>query len=164
MPLLVLCALGLALAVGRVLTPPTGADRVERIASQLRCPVCEGESVAESDAQASLAIRAEIASEVAAGLTDEEILRHFADEYGEWILLAPPGRGWLALAWIAPAAALLAGGAAAALWLRNASGRTVAGRAAAPHAPSEGASETEAGRNAPADSRAPLPARLRDYL
>ncbi|MBX6349942.1 MAG: cytochrome c-type biogenesis protein CcmH [Clostridia bacterium] len=162
LPLLLVLALALALPLAATLTPPTAADRVERIARGVRCPVCEGESVAESDSQAALRIRAEIASEVAAGWTDEAIVRRLAAEYGDWILLTPPRRGPAAIAWLVPALALLAGLAALSLWLRR---RARSASALLPPPASGGAAEGQEAPTAEGDVPArPLPARLRDFI
>lgn len=107
----------LAVVAAAVTTPPSPADRVERIAAQLRCPVCDGESVAQSDSSVSLAIRQEIARLVDQGESEEAILDHFRQQYGDWILNAPPARGWLSAVWLLPAAFLALGGFAAARWL-----------------------------------------------
>ena len=70
----------------------TMADQSRAIAAELRCPDCEGLSVAESHTVAANAIRAEIAAQLAAGRSADEIRQHFVARYGEWILLAPRDR------------------------------------------------------------------------
>lgn len=88
-----------AVAALQALRPvtPTTAEQARAIAAELRCPDCEGLSVAESHTLAGGAIRAEIAEQLAAGRSAEEIRQHFVARYGEWILLAPtnPVAWWL---------------------------------------------------------------------
>jgi cytochrome c-type biogenesis protein CcmH len=84
---------------------PTAADQARAIAAELRCPDCQALSVAESRTAAAAAIRAEIAEQLAAGRTADEIRQHFVARYGSWILLAPTDP----LAWWLPGVALLAG-------------------------------------------------------
>ena len=93
--------------------PTSDAERVEQIAATLRCPTCQGLSVADSPSKVANGMRDIIAEQLAAGRTPEEIQAWFVDRYGEWILLAPPpsGMGWAV--WALPVAALAAGVTAA---------------------------------------------------
>lgn len=107
-------ALGLVLAAALVAgtrTPshrPSEAQRVHRIAAQLRCPECRDLSAADSDAAAARAVRAEIARRVHAGQSDAEIRAFMVSVYGSDILLTPPSSGLGALAWALPVIAVLA--------------------------------------------------------
>ncbi len=93
-----------------LLSPSTRpADRVEVLAKQIRCPVCQTVSVEESPSETARAMREIIAEQVAAGRTDEEIIAFFVDRYGEWVLLDPPASGRTLLIWLLPPAALLGG-------------------------------------------------------
>ena len=85
------------------------ADRVEALASELRCPVCQGESIADSAAELARDYRQLIADEVAAGSTDVEITELFVARYGDWVLLDPPVRGRTLLLWVLPVVALVVG-------------------------------------------------------
>ena len=97
------------IAVGMLTAPPMSADRGEVIASQLRCPVCQSVSVAESPSDQARDMRQIIAQQVAEGRSDEEIIAFFVDRYGEWIILAPPPRGGTLALWLLPPAAVLVG-------------------------------------------------------
>ncbi len=99
---------GLALAVAPSGRPPSTYQRVEAIASQLRCPVCSGESAAASDTVQAIAMRREISRELAAGRSPHQILAGFVGQYGTWILARPPRRGVYGLLWLAPVLALAA--------------------------------------------------------
>jgi len=87
--------------------PPDLPPEVFRIASELRCPVCQGESAAESNAGVSQEMRRQIAEMLREGKSAEEIKRYFVERYGEWILYAPPKRGINWLLWLAPLIGLL---------------------------------------------------------
>jgi cytochrome c-type biogenesis protein CcmH len=84
--------------------PQTNADRVMAIARTLKCPVCDGESVAESNADASLQIRADIAKRLDQGQTADQIRAYYAspERYGPSILLTPSSTGISSLVWIIP--------------------------------------------------------------
>lgn len=104
--------LATVITLGLVTAPPPHGDRADALAQRLRCPVCQGESVADSPSDTAAAIRAQIAEMVAAGRSDADILEHYVERYGRWVLLDPPARGDTLLLWLLPLAALLAGLAA----------------------------------------------------
>ena len=85
--------------------PPTEDQRVQRIASVVRCPTCRGLSAAQSDAPSAEAIRDEVRRRVQEGETDAQIKSYLISRYGEDILLQPKSR----LVWALP----VIGGAAA---------------------------------------------------
>lgn len=126
----VLLALALALAIAR---PESAEQRVDRIASGLRCPVCQALSVRDSPSGTARAIRDVIARRVAEGGSDDEIRDEFRRAYGDWILLSPP-LDVRALLWALPLAILLPGLLVAARWLR------------APPAPAEPVAEDSGAR------------------
>lgn len=108
-----------ALALGlRPQGDPTPASRADAIAASLRCPVCQGLSVKDSDSQTARDIRADIARRLDAGETAAGIRRAYVDRYGQRILLRPATSGLQALVWAVPAAAIGAGavGLAAGFW------------------------------------------------
>ena len=84
-------------------------DRVRAIAKQLRCPVCAGESVADSNAQVSVQMRGIIREKLEAGESEAQIKAYFVERYGEAILLSPEARGFTLGVWVAPIVALLLG-------------------------------------------------------
>jgi cytochrome c-type biogenesis protein CcmH len=85
----------------------TDAERVESIASSVRCPTCRGQSVADSDAPAAGNVRTDIARRVGEGESNDEIRRALADRFGESILLTPPRSGVAGLVWVLPALGLV---------------------------------------------------------
>ncbi len=80
-----------------------------RISMDLRCPTCQGMSVAESPAEGARAMRAEVERLVAQGYSEEQIKDYFVSAYGEFILLAPRQSGANLALWIVPAVLALGG-------------------------------------------------------
>ena len=78
-------------------------------ASALRCPMCTGLSVLDSDAGFSKQIKNEVAEQVKNGKTKDEILDFFVKRYGPWILREPPRTGFGLIAWIVPSSLLIFG-------------------------------------------------------
>jgi cytochrome c-type biogenesis protein CcmH len=100
---------------------PQGAvleARAKEIAGLLRCPVCQGLSVADSPSTMASNMRAQVKDLVAAGYDQEQILAYFERSYGEFVRLKPPLRGVNWLVWLAPVAGLLAGAVVIAWALR----------------------------------------------
>ena len=96
----------IALGIGaRSSGPRSTAARVDELSHGIKCPTCSGQSAAESDAPASIAIREEIARLVRDGRSDGEIRAHFVNRYGRDILLTPESTGLGAVVWALPVAA-----------------------------------------------------------
>lgn len=77
---------------------------------ELRCVVCEGQSVADSDAELARQMRAHVRQLVAEGKPAEEVLALFRSRYGDEILLTPPVENTTALLWLGPFLLLAIGG------------------------------------------------------
>jgi cytochrome c-type biogenesis protein CcmH len=95
-------------------TPLSGAAldaRTEEVGALLRCPVCQGLSVADSPSTMARNMKAEVRDKLAAGYDQEQILAHFERSYGEFVRLSPRMRGVNLLVWLGPLAVLLGGGA-----------------------------------------------------
>lgn len=113
---------------GSALLDPPREARVQALGKQLRCPMCQGLSIADSNSSAARAQMDKVRELVAAGKTDLEIREYFTSRYGEWALLDPPASGMNLLVWVLPLALLLFGGLAIARTMR----RPAAGPAPAP--------------------------------
>jgi cytochrome c-type biogenesis protein CcmH len=96
--------------------------RADRLAHQLACPECEGESVADSNSVSARAIREDIPRRIAAGQSDAQIREFYVSKYTEKVLRTPANTGIGLVAWVVPAAALFLGLAGLALALRRWSG------------------------------------------
>lgn len=79
---------------------------LKHVSLQLRCQECEGRSIWESDAPSSLDMRQRVHSMLLNGLRKEEVIASFEEEYGPWILMSPPVRGFTSLVWILPISGL----------------------------------------------------------
>jgi len=102
--------------------PPSGRlldQRTDEIGALLRCPVCQGLSVADSPSTMARNMKAEVREKLAAGYDQEQILADFERSYGEFVRLEPPMRGVNWLVWFGPAGMLLAGGAVVVWALRR---------------------------------------------
>jgi cytochrome c-type biogenesis protein CcmH len=111
--------LGVALVVGSRASGPTDPlDRAHAIEQTIKCPTCRGQSVAESDAPASKAIRTDIATRIADGQSDDQIRDFFATKFGDDIILRPKASGLGGLVWVLPVAVLVlaAAGLGFAFW------------------------------------------------
>ncbi|MCP3911666.1 MAG: hypothetical protein GY713_12000 [Actinomycetia bacterium] len=89
--------------------PADPGERTERLQRQIACPECDGQSVAESNAPVADTIRRFITVRVDEGATDAEIRDQLVLSYGRRVLLEPERTGFVALVWILPIVALLAG-------------------------------------------------------
>jgi cytochrome c-type biogenesis protein CcmH len=88
---------------------PSLQARYERLIHDLRCLVCQNESIADSNAGLAADLRREVREMLRAGKTDQQILAFMTDRYGDFVLFRPPfvARTWLL--WLAPALLLAAG-------------------------------------------------------
>lgn len=101
--------LALALDAERDFTDPELQQRYETLAQELRCPKCQNNTIADSNAPIAADLRRALRDQLGAGRTDEEILKFMTDRYGDFVLYRPPfdARTWLL--WLAPGLLLLAG-------------------------------------------------------
>ena len=134
-------------------TPISGSQldaRTEEVAGLLRCPVCQGLSVADSPATMARNMKLEVREKLAQGYDQEQILAHFERSYGEFVRLSPLLRGVNLLVWLGPLAVLLGGGAVV-TWLLKRS---------RPPAGSERAAERAGASSLPSRDTLPDDARL----
>jgi len=91
---------------------PTNDERALALEQQIKCPICRGQSVAESDSEASKAIRTDVQRRIADGESDSEIRGFYAKTLGPDILLRPPSSGFAGLVWVIPIAGFVVAAAA----------------------------------------------------
>ncbi len=126
--LAILLFLALATRVAFAVTPdemladPKLEARAEALSAQLRCMVCQNESIDESDAPLAHDIRVLVRQQMLAGKSDAEIRAFLVARYGDFILLKPPFRLETFLLWTAPFLLLLAGGTAIAISVKQQKG------------------------------------------
>lgn len=91
--------------------PATLETRARAIDKQIMCPVCPGQSIAQTQNEYAEQMRTVVREKLAQGWTEEEIKQYFVERFGEQILMTPPKRGVHLVAWIGPFVVLvLAGG------------------------------------------------------
>jgi cytochrome c-type biogenesis protein CcmH len=90
-------------------THQTLDQRVHNVASQLKCPVCQGESVADSPSGIAQQMRGVIRKQLQSGKSEQEVVQYFASNYGEQIVWSPPWQGFSLLVWLVPIALFIAG-------------------------------------------------------
>jgi len=100
---LVIVAVALAIGSGVFSSrPESKAQRAARIEAVVRCPSCIDVSVLQSTQTTALAVRHEIARQVAHGVSTAQIEQTLVDQYGQNILLEPPDSGGFAIIWLVP--------------------------------------------------------------
>jgi cytochrome c-type biogenesis protein CcmH len=109
---------GLYLGKGSLADPALEA-RATRLASELQCPVCQGQSIQASPAPMAQQMKDLIRRQVADGYTNEQVRDYFVSKYGEWVLLEPKAAGFNLLVYILPGLALLAGAVFVAVMVRR---------------------------------------------
>lgn len=105
-----ICA-GAAFAVtpDEVLSDPALEARARSISSELRCMICQNQSIDDSDAALAKDLRVLVRQRLVAGDTDQQVMEYVVSRYGEFVLLRPPFSWRNALLWAAPALLLLGG-------------------------------------------------------
>ena len=123
--LLLVPNLSLALGIDPPLADPKLEARSVELHKQLRCLVCQNQSIHDSNAGLARDLREVVRERVVAGDSDQEVIDYVVDRYGDWVLLNPPFNLSTAALWGAPFALILVGGLSVALFLRRTSRRTV---------------------------------------
>ncbi len=106
---LVTVGLAVIVVVGIIIGDSTPQDRVQALGSSIKCPVCQGEAIADSPSETATAMMDVVAEKVDEGLSDDQIFEYFRARYGDGILLDPPFRGRTLVLWLLPVAAVAAG-------------------------------------------------------
>jgi len=102
-----------------VATSPNDADRAEAIGTRIKCPVCQGESIANSPSQMARDMMALVSERVEAGADDQAIVDELLASYSGAVLLDPPASGATLVLWLAPLAAVAAGAGVIFWWRRH---------------------------------------------
>lgn len=96
----------------RQLDDPRAEARAKALMEELRCLVCQGQSIADSDAPMAGDMRSQVRERIAAGEAPDAVRDWLVARYGNWVTYDPPFAADTALLWLTPLAALLAG-----IWL-----------------------------------------------
>jgi cytochrome c-type biogenesis protein CcmH len=113
----------LAAPVGDSFAEPAMEARARNLQRQLRCLVCQGESVDDSNSEFSADVRHLVRQQLGAGKSDRQILDFLVERYGDFILMKPPVQPDTWLLWLAPFLVLAAGGGVAWLVVKKAAAR-----------------------------------------
>ncbi|HWV58037.1 MAG TPA: cytochrome c-type biogenesis protein [Longimicrobiales bacterium] len=101
-------------------------EQARALASELRCPVCQGMSIEDSPTELAVQMKNIIREQLAAGRSPDEVRQYFVDRYGQWVLLKPEASGFNLIVYVLPWAVLLGGGAVIVVgvrrWTRSAGG------------------------------------------
>ena len=104
--------------------PPVAANpvlekRVMRLSKELRCLVCQNQSLSDSNADLAIDLRNQVREMMQAGKTDAQIREYMVASYGDFILYDPPLKATTVVLWIGPFVLLLIGGAMLARYLKQ---------------------------------------------
>ncbi|HSD41672.1 MAG TPA: cytochrome c-type biogenesis protein [Burkholderiales bacterium] len=88
---------------------PVAAKRAVALSEQLRCLVCQNQSIAESNAELAVDLRRQINEQIASGRSDAEIVDFMVQRYGDFVLYRPPFKASTVLLWLGPAVLLVLG-------------------------------------------------------
>jgi len=119
-----MAAPALAVAPDEVLDDPALEARARSLSAELRCMVCQNQSIDDSDAPLAKDLRILVRERLVAGDSDEEVVDYLVSRYGEFVLLKPRFAWHTIILWAAGPVALVAGLAAIFLALRKRSGQT----------------------------------------
>ena len=106
-----------------VLADPALEARARALSAQLRCMVCQNQSIDDSNAELARDLRLLVRERLKNGDSDEAVIDYVVSRYGEFVLLNPRLRGETLLLWGAPVVLFLAGAAAMVLFVRKRGGK-----------------------------------------
>ena len=104
-----------------VLDNPAHEARARAISKELRCVVCQNQSIDDSDADLARDLRVLVRQRIVEGDSDDEVIAYVVSRYGDFVLLRPPVKGATIVLWIGPIAIVLIGLLAMISYFRRAS-------------------------------------------
>jgi len=117
---LLICSLNVVAQDARPLQDNAAVEvQVQRLSSQLRCLVCQNQTLADSHAELAQDLVQEIREMAAKGMSDQEIIDYLVARYGDFVRYRPPLKASTVLLWLGPFALLLIGGFGLFLQLRR---------------------------------------------
>ena len=117
--LLMLSGMGFAREAPSAADDPALENRVMKLTADLRCLVCQNQSLADSHADLAIDLKNEVRSQMRAGKTDAEIRNYMVARYGDFVLYDPPFKASTLLLWAGPFALLVLGLLGLAVYLRS---------------------------------------------
>lgn len=107
------------LGAGAQSSDPEAEARYQALIAELRCLVCQNQSIAESNAPLADDLRQQVRAQIDAGKSDEEIIEFLTGRYGDFVRYRPAFHGRTLLLWLGPFALLLGAALAATLFIRR---------------------------------------------
>ncbi len=116
-----------AVEPNEMLSNPVLEARAQAIGKELRCLVCQNESIEDSGADLAHDLRVLLRQRLVAGDTNQQAIQYIVDRYGDFVLLKPPVEPATYVLWFSPFAVLILGGAGIWLYLRRRSAGAASG-------------------------------------
>ena len=102
-----------------VATDPVLEARVQRLAAELRCLVCQNQSLADSNADLALQLKGQVRDQLRGGRSEQQVIDYMTERYGDFVLYRPPLKATTLLLWAGPALLVVAGVGVLAFGLRR---------------------------------------------
>ena len=109
----------LAIQPDEILNDTVLEERARVISKELRCLVCQNQSIDDSDAPLARDLRVLVRERLQAGESDKEVINFVVDRYGDFVLLRPPIKASTLVLWLSPVAALFVGIFLLLTWFRK---------------------------------------------
>ena len=106
-------------AAEKPLSDPALERRALALYREIRCLVCQNQSIAESNAGLARDLRQLVRERIGAGASDAQVIAYLVERYGDWVLLQPPFKAATWALWFAPVAVLLLAGLGVFAWYRR---------------------------------------------
>ncbi|HEY1152836.1 MAG TPA: cytochrome c-type biogenesis protein [Pseudolabrys sp.] len=117
--ILALCGPAFAVQPDEVLKDPALEARARTLSRDLRCMVCQNQSIDDSDAPLARDLRILVRERLTAGDSDKQVIDFLVARYGDFVLLKPPLTAQTMLLWFTPLLVLLIAGTGLGLWMRR---------------------------------------------
>ena len=104
---------------------PVAEARLKHLAVELRCLVCQNQTLADSNAPLAEDLRREVREMIAKNMSDQEIITFLVDRYGDFVLYRPPVKSTTALLWVGPFVLLLIGATVLVITLRRRASKVI---------------------------------------
>jgi cytochrome c-type biogenesis protein CcmH len=114
----------LAVEPDEILKDPLIESRARKLSTELRCLVCQNQSIDDSNAPLARDLRVIVREQLSAGKTDAQVMDHIVQRYGEFVLLRPRFNATTLLLWLAPLLLLAGGVVGIVTWARSRSAIT----------------------------------------
>jgi cytochrome c-type biogenesis protein CcmH len=107
--LFVIAFSGFAPAYGAATEDPALEQRVQRLAEELRCLVCQNQSLADSHAELAIDLKNQVREKLRQGASEKDVITFMTERYGDFVLYRPPMKAATLLLWFGPGLLMVAG-------------------------------------------------------